>query len=115
MHVANLVSVCPSIDPIALTSVAVTSLEHNENDHVTMRCLFFKDPDDPDRFPQVIWNGPSYSTTRRATETTFSTYESTVTFTATRQYHGQFTCSVNDVGVGTIAAMFQLTVYCEFS
>ena len=105
---------CSSTDPIALMSVAMTALEYNENDNVTLSCSFFKDLADPDVFPRVIWNGPSgYYRTRLATETTPTTFESTVTFTATRQYHGQFTCSVNDVGVGTIAAMFQLTVYCE--
>ena len=105
---------CSSTDPIALMSVAMTALEYNENDNVTLSCSFFKDLADPDVFPRVLWNGPSgYYRTQLANETTPTTFESTVTFTATRQYHGQFTCSVNDVGVGTIAAMFQLTVYCE--
>ena len=108
--------ICPlcAPDPITLTSDAMTELEHNENDQVTLRCSFFKDPDDQDPFPQVVWNGPGFDRTRRtASQTTPNNYESTFTFTATRLYHGQFTCSVNDVGVGTISATFQLTVYCE--
>ena len=100
-------------DPITLTSDAVTELEYNETDLVTLRCLFFKDSDDPDPFPQVAWNGPGVGTARTASQTTPNNYESTFTFTATRLHHGRFSCSVNDVGVGTISATFQLTVYCE--
>ena len=105
--------VCPLTDPITLTSAAMTALVHKENEEVTLRCSFLKDPDDPDPFPQVTWNGPLF-TTRTATQTNSSNYESTFTFTADRNYHGQFTCSVNDAGVGIIEAKFQLAVYCEF-
>ena len=109
--------ICPlcATDPITLTSDAMTELEHNENDQVTLRCLFFKDQDDPDPFPQVAWNGPGVDITRNAFQTVSNIYVSTFTFTATRWYHGQFSCSVNDDGVGTISATFQLTVYCELA
>ena len=90
------------------------ALEHNEYENVTLRCAFFKDPDDPDPFPQVTWNGPSFDVTNTATQTNSSNYESNVTFSATRQHHGLFTCFVNDVRVGIIKAKFHLTVFCEF-
>jgi len=108
--------ICPcATDPITLTSDAMTELEHNVTDQVTLRCLFSKDPDDPDPFPQVAWNGPGVDITRNAFQTIPNKYESNFNFTVTRLHHGQFNCSVNDVGVGTISATFQLTVYCELA
>ena len=103
-------------DAINLTSDAMTTLEHKENGDVTLRCSFFIDQDDPFLPPlPVTWTGPILiSTTNNATQTTQNNYESTLTFTASRQHHGQFTCSVNDTRVGILEALFNLTVYCEY-
>lgn len=92
------------------------ALELKENEAVALGCSFLKDEDDPDlNIPNVMWDGPSLGTaTITNRQTTPNHFESTITFTATRQHHGQFTCSVNDARVGNITALFQMTIYCEY-
>ena len=96
----------------AISSTA--SLERMENASVTMSCVFFKDPQDPDPFPQVTWTGPSYHSVETAPRmTSYDRYQSSITFTAKREHYGIFTCSVNDVGVGIINMTISLNIYCK--
>ena len=91
------------------------SFERTEHSSLTLVCAFFKDPDDPDPFPQVNWTGPSYSSVETATQLSNDLYESKITFAVSRAHYGNFTCSVDDVGVGVISRIISLKVYCKFT